>query len=224
MSMFELPVLPLDYNAFEPFIDAKTMMLHHKQQHQWYIDNLNDAATKFPELASMGLVDLNTAVGTGKLSKEVETRVRNNAGGHWNHCFCYMLMAPPGTSNGPSAEMKKVIDSTFGSMDQMKIQFNATAARLFGSGYTWLGMKPDGTMCITTTPNEDNPLMQVAPEQCIPIMGLDVWEHAYIMKYESHRPEYISAFWNIINWEQMEVNFKSASAGTIPELMPMAHM
>jgi Fe-Mn family superoxide dismutase len=137
---------------------------------------VNAALEKFPELAGLGLVDLNKAIGTEKVPKEIATAVRNNGGGHWNHSFFWKVMAAPSTTNGPSADLKAAIDSAFGSMDEMKTKFNTAAATRFGSGWAWLGVKADGSLGITSTPNQDNPLMPLADEQMIPVLGLDVWE------------------------------------------------
>lgn len=182
---------------------------------QTYVNNINGALEKFPELASLGLVDLNKAVGTDAVPKDVATVVRNNGGGHWNHGFFWKVMAAPTESNGPSAELKSAIDSSFGSLDEMKAKFNAAAAGRFGSGWAWLGLKADGTLGITSTANQDNPLMPIADDQMIPILGLDVWEHAYYLKYQNRRPEYVAAFWSVVNWEQVNSNYVGAKSGEV---------
>jgi len=215
---FTLPALPYDVAALEPYIDSTTMNIHHTKHHQAYITNLNNALDKFPEFKDLGLVDLNKQVGTDALPKEIATVVRNNGGGHWNHSFFWKVLAAPSTTNGPSAELKAAIDSTFGSLDAMKDKFNAAAAARFGSGWAWLGVKPDGSLGITSTANQDNPLQQVADEKMIPILGLDVWEHAYYLKYQNRRPEYIAAFWNVVNWEQVNENFTAAKSGATPKI------
>lgn len=215
---YELPALPYAYDVLEPYVDSTTMTIHHTKHHQAYITNVNAALEKFPELASLGLVDLNKAVGTEKVPKEIATAVRNNGGGHWNHSFFWKVMAAPSTTNGPSADLKAAIDAAFGSMDEMKTKFNTAAATRFGSGWAWLGVKADGTLGITSTPNQDNPLMPLADDHMIPVLGLDVWEHAYYLKYQNRRPEYIAAFWNVVNWEQVNENFKGALGGATPSL------
>eukprot|EP00798_Chlamydomonas_sp_ICE-L_P001138 gene1138-32497_t len=173
---------------------------------------------KFPELASLGLADLNKSVGTDKIPKDIATVIRNHGGGHWNHSFFWKVMTAPSDTNGASTELKAAIDSAFGSSDEMKTKFNAAAASRFGSGWAWLGVKADGSLGVTSTPNQDNPLQTVADDQMIPVLALDVWEHAYYLKYQNRRPEYISAFWNVVNWEQVNANFKDAKAGNVPSV------
>jgi len=215
---FTLPALSFEYQALEPYVDTMTMQIHHTKHHQTYITNVNNALEKFPELASLGIVDLNKAVGTDKIPKELATVVRNNGGGHWNHSFFWKVLTAPTNSNGPSAELKAAIDAAFGTMDELKTKFNAAATTRFGSGWAWLGVKADGTLGITSTPNQDNPLMPVADDHLIPILGLDVWEHAYYLKYQNRRPEYIAAFWNVVNWEQVNANYSAAVGGAVPSL------
>jgi Fe-Mn family superoxide dismutase len=214
---FQLPVLPYDYAALEPSIDATTMNIHHTKHHQTYVNNLNAAVEKFPELASLGLAGISAAVGTDKVPAEVATAVRNNGGGHWNHSFFWKVLTSPSNTNGPSSELKAAIDESFGSLDEMKTKFNQAAAGRFGSGWAWLGVK-DGKLAITSTPNQDNPLMPVADDQLIPVAGLDVWEHAYYLKYQNRRPEYINAWWSAVNWEQVSANYTEAKAGKVPEV------
>ncbi|DBB16445.1 hypothetical protein WJX82_006284 [Trebouxia sp. C0006] len=215
---FTLPKLPYDYTSLEPSIDAQTMQIHHGKHHQTYVTNVNAQVEKFPELKDLGLVTLNESVGTSKIPKEAATAVRNNGGGHWNHSFFWKAMTNPSNTNGPSSEVKSAIDSAFGSVDEMKTKFNAAGAARFGSGWAWLAVK-DGKLIVTSTPNQDNPLMQVADDPSIPILGLDVWEHAYYLKYQNRRPEYISAFWNVVNWEQVTENFTAAKAGKVPNVV-----
>ncbi|KAG1666052.1 hypothetical protein FOA52_006926 [Chlamydomonas sp. UWO 241] len=215
---FALPVLPYDYAALEPYVDATTMNIHHTKHHQTYVTNVNGALAKFPELASLGIADLNKMVGTEKVPAEVATMVRNSGGGHWNHSFFWKAMCAPSSTNGPTAALKAAIDSAFGSMDEMKAKFNAAAASRFGSGWAWLGVKADGSLGICSTPNQDNPLMALAEDKMIPILGLDVWEHAYYLKYQNRRPEYIAAFWNVVNWDYAAANFEAAASGASPAL------
>ena len=173
-----LPTLRYEYTALEPFIDGTTMNIHHTKHHQTYVTNLNNALDKFPEFKDLGIVDLNSAVGSDKLPAEIATVVRNNGGGHFNHSFFWKVMGAPSDNNGPSDVLKAAIDGAFGSIDEMKAKFNAAAAGRFGSGWAWLAVSPDGKLAITSTANQDNPLMGAATERAIPILGLDVWEHA----------------------------------------------
>lgn len=210
---FTLPELGFAADALEPYIDATTMTIHHTKHHNAYVTNVNSAIEAFPELKDLGLVDLNKAVGSDKIPEAVAVKVRNNGGGHLNHSFFWKVMTAPSETNGASGDLKAAIEASFGSVDQMQQQFNAAAASRFGSGWAWLGVKGDGSLTITSTPNQDNPLMGCAEHPCIPILGLDVWEHAYYLKYQNRRPEYIAAFWNVVNWEQVAKNFTEAGAG-----------
>ncbi|KAI8463001.1 MAG: superoxide dismutase [Mn], mitochondrial [Monoraphidium minutum] len=210
---FTLPELPYGYAALEPHVDAVTMNIHHTKHHQTYVTNVNAAVDKFPELKSLGIVDLNKAVGSATVPAEVAAAVRNSGGGHWNHSFFWTVMGAPADTNGAGGDVKAAIEGAFGSVDEMKAKFNAAAAARFGSGWAWLGVKEDGSLGITSTPNQDNPLMGVADDKMIPILGLDVWEHAYYLKYQNRRPEYIAAFWNVVNWEQVAANYSAAKEG-----------
>lgn len=210
---FSLPSLSYEYGALEPHIDTQTMTIHHTKHHQAYVNNLNGAVEKAVSLKGIELLDLQKAIGTDKIPEDVATAVRNNGGGHWNHSFFWKVMTSPSSTNGPNAELKAAIDAAFGSQDQMQSQFNAAAAGRFGSGWAWLGVKSDGSLVVTSTPNQDNPLMPVADVQCTPILGLDVWEHAYYLKYQNRRPEYIAAFWNVVNWEEVCKSFDEAKKG-----------
>lgn len=214
---FTLPSLPYDYAALEPYIDATTMNIHHTKHHQTYVNNIVAATQKFPELASLGIVDLNKAVGTSTIPTEIATAVRNSGGGHWNHSFFWKIMGAPTDNNGPSAELKAAIDSSFGSIDELKNAFNTAAATRFGSGWAWLNLK-DGKLVISSTANQDNPLQAAIvgeKDTGIPILGLDVWEHAYYLKYQNRRPEYISAWWSVVNWDQVNKNFELALKGEV---------
>lgn len=210
---FSLPSLDYEYASLEPYIDATTMTIHHQKHHQAYINNVNGALDDFPELKTLGLVDLNKAIGSDAIPASVATKVRNNAGGHLNHSFFWKVLTSPSNTNGVTGDVEAAVESAFGSVDQMQQKFNAAAASRFGSGWAWLGVKPDGSLTVTSTPNQDNPLMGCAEEQSIPILGLDVWEHAYYLKYQNRRPEYIAAFWNVVNWEQVAVNYTAAGTG-----------
>eukprot|EP00884_Botryococcus_braunii_P023036 jgi/Botrbrau1/9416/Bobra.0252s0041.2 len=213
---FTLPPLPYDYSALNPYIDTETMQIHHDKHHATYVTNLNAALSKFPELNGLGIVDVNALVGTDKIPAEIATAVRNNGGGHYNHSFFWKVLGAPGGNNGPSAELKAAIDEAFGSIDELKTKFNAAAAGRFGSGWAWLALQGD-KLVVTDTPNQDNPLQGLAGlNSGVPILGLDVWEHAYYLKYQNRRPEYIAAFWNVVNWDQVNQNFIAAKEGTIP--------
>jgi len=211
---FSLPALPYDYGALEPHVDTMTMNIHHTKHHQAYVNNLNAALEKFPELAGLGIAEINNSVSTEKIPADIATAVRNNGGGHWNHSFFWKVMTNPSSTGGPSGQVKEAIDAAFGSVDEMKGNFNKAAATRFGSGWAWLVSQADGTLSICSTPNQDNPLMPTAEAQGYPVLGLDVWEHAYYLKYQNRRPEYIAAFWNVVNWEQVEENYKLAKECT----------
>ncbi|KAF5833024.1 manganese superoxide dismutase [Dunaliella salina] len=215
---FVLPNLPYAPDALEPYVDTTTMTIHHGKHHAAYVNNVNAALEKFPEMKSLGIVDLNKVSIWYEFSVQTENTLQHTGGGHFNHSFFWKVMTKPSNSNGPSAELKAAIDKAFGSMEAMKEKFNAAAAGRFGSGWAWLGVKPDGSLGVTSTANQDNPLQQVAEEKMIPILGLDVWEHAYYLKYQNRRPEYIAAFWNVVNWEQVNDNFKAACGGGMPAL------
>jgi len=193
MSNFALPALPYDYQVLEPFVDKETMVIHHTKHHQAYVDKLNGAT------ADRDLISIVQNI------KNYPVAVRNNGGGHYNHSLFWKLMAPVGSSHAhPTGQLKEKIDEAFGSLDAMKTKFTDAAVTRFGSGWAWLGVKSDGSLAITSTPNQDNPLMSgVADAEMVPILGLDVWEHAYYLKYQNRRPEYIAAWWNIVNWNEV---------------------
>ena len=192
---FTLSALPYAADALEPHIDAQTMQIHREKHHNAYVTNLNGAVDKAPELASWSLDDLNAKI--AKVPDAVRTAVRNNAGGHWNHSLFWTLMGPK-AGGAPSGALAKAIDGAFGDFTKFKEQFAAAGMGRFGSGWAWL-IKKDGKLAITSTPNQDNPLMDgVAPGDVL--LGLDVWEHAYYLKYQNRRADYISAFWNVVNW------------------------
>jgi superoxide dismutase, Fe-Mn family len=199
---FELPKLNYNYTDLEPHVDAKTMEIHHSKHHQAYVNNLN-AAIENTDAASMSIEEI-----VKNISK-FSPAVRNNGGGHWNHTFFWNVMSPNGGGN-PSGELASKIDTQFGSFDAMKEEFNKAATTRFGSGWAWLCKKADGSLCICSTPNQDNPLMDIAECPGTPIIGLDVWEHAYYLNYQNRRPDYIAAFWNVVNWEAASDNYKNA--------------
>jgi Fe-Mn family superoxide dismutase len=190
---FTLPELPYGFDALEPHIDTATMQIHHGKHHQAYVNNLNAAIEKAPELANKSLDELMT--GINSVPEAVRTAVRNNGGGHWNHSFFWTLMGPNAGGN-PSGEVGKAIDDAFGGFDKFKEQFSAAGVGRFGSGWAWL-VNDGGKLSIMSTPNQDNPLM----EGKTAILGCDVWEHAYYLKYQNKRPDYIAAWWNVVNWE-----------------------
>ena len=197
---FTLPELPYATTALEPHIDARTMEIHHGKHHAAYVNNLN-AALEGSADAGKSLEEL--MAGVSKLSPAV----RNNGGGHFNHSLFWQVMSPNGGGN-PSGELAVAIDAAFGSLDEFKKQFAQAGATRFGSGWAWLCKDSDGKLFVTSTPNQDNPLMDVADKKGTPILGLDVWEHAYYLNYQNRRPDYISAFWNVVNWDEVARRFK----------------
>ena len=203
-----LPALPFPANALEPFIDEQTMLIHHGKHHNAYVTNLNAALEKAPALAGLSLEAL-----IGDLSAvpaDIRGAVRNNGGGHWNHTFFWNLLKK-NEGTGPTGELAAAITSTFGSFDAFKEQFAKAAATRFGSGWAWLCVKADKSLCICSSPNQDNPLMTgVAECPGQPILGLDVWEHAYYLKYQNRRPDYVAAFWNVVNWSKVAELYAAA--------------
>ena len=197
---FQLPDLPYGFDALEPHIDTATMQIHHGKHHQTYVNNLNAAIEKAPELGSKSLDDL--LRGIDSVPESVRTAVRNNGGGHWNHSMFWKWMAP-GAGGEPDGEVGRAIKDSFGGFDKFKEQWSAAGAGRFGSGWVWL-MNDGGKLSITSTPNQDNPLME---GKSSPILGLDVWEHAYYLRYQNKRPDYITAWWNVVNWEEVESAF-----------------
>lgn len=195
---FQLPALPYAYDALEPHIDARTMEIHHTKHHQAYINNLN-AAIAGTDLEGKSIEELMSVASSN-------TAVRNNGGGHFNHSLFWNTMAP-NAGGVPTGNLAAAIDAAFGSFDSFKDQFAKAATTRFGSGWAWLGVKPDGSLCICSTPNQDNPLMDVADCKCTPILGLDVWEHAYYLHYQNRRPDYINAFFNVVSWQAVAENY-----------------
>lgn len=196
---FTLPELPYGFDALEPHIDTTTMQIHHGKHHQAYVNNLNAAIEKAPELATKSLDELMRGINT--VPEAVKAAVRNNGGGHWNHSFFWKLMGP-NAGGQPSGDVGKAIDDAFGGFDKFKEQFAAAGVGRFGSGWAWL-VNDGGKLSITSTPNQDNPLM----EGKTAILGIDVWEHAYYLRYQNKRPDYISAWWNVVNWAEVENRF-----------------
>ena len=199
---FTLPPLPYDFGALEPHIDAKTMEIHHGKHHQTYVNNLNAAIEKAPDLANKSLDDLMRSVNT--VPESVRTAVRNNGGGHWNHSMFWQIMAPK-AGGEPGGNLGNAIRSAFGDFAKFREQFSAAGVGRFGSGWAWL-INSGGKLTISSTPNQDNPLMEGQRA----IMGLDVWEHAYYLKYQNRRPDYITAWWNVVNWKEVEKRFSQS--------------
>jgi Fe-Mn family superoxide dismutase len=196
---FTLPALPYDFAALEPHIDAKTMEIHHGKHHQTYVNNLNAAIEKAPELAKKSLDELMRDV--SKVPEAVRTVVRNNGGGHWNHSMFWQIMSPK-AGGEPGGNLASAIKTAFGDFAKFREQFSAAGVGRFGSGWAWL-INTGGKLSITSTPNQDNPLMEGQKA----ILGLDVWEHAYYLKYQNRRPDYIAAWWNVVNWKEVEKRF-----------------
>ena len=197
---FELPALPYAYDALEPTIDQETMTIHHDKHHAAYVNNLNAALEKAPELEGKSIEDLITGLDT--LPDSVKTAVRNNGGGHINHTMFWETMTPGGATE-PSGALKDAIDAAFGSLDELKSKFNAAGAGQFGSGWAWLVKDSGGALQVVSTPNQDNPLTQGHT----PILGNDVWEHAYYLNYQNARPKYLEAWWDTVNWDKVAERF-----------------
>jgi Fe-Mn family superoxide dismutase len=196
---FTLPPLPYDYAALEPHIDEQTMRIHHDKHHGAYVNNLNAALEKHGDLQNRSIEDL--LRGIAQVPEDIRTAVRNNGGGHANHTLFWEIMRPGG-ANRPSGELAAAIDGTFGGFDQFREQFAKAAAGRFGSGWAWL-IAGGGRLSIESTANQDSPLM----EGKTPILGCDVWEHAYYLKYQNRRPDYVSAWWNVVNWDEVAKRF-----------------
>ena len=196
---FTLPPLPFAYEALEPHIDTETMKIHHDKHHQAYVDNLNKAIAG-TEHENKSIEDLVQHAGT------ISPAVRNNGGGHWNHTFFWDSLKK-NEGGKPSGKLAEAIDAAFGSFDAFKEKFNAAGTTRFGSGWAWLNVK-DGKLEVSSTPNQDNPLMEIAEVKGMPILGCDVWEHAYYLKYQNKRPAYLEAFWNVVNWEKVAERFE----------------
>lgn len=198
---FTLPSLPYATDALEPHFDKTTMEIHHGKHHQAYVDNLNKAVAG-TENENKSLEELVAQAG------KISPAVRNNGGGHWNHSFFWQILAP-NAGGTPSGKLAEAINSAFGSFEAFQEKFATAGATRFGSGWAWLIVK-DGKLEVTSTPNQDNPLMDVAEVKGIPILGVDVWEHAYYLKYQNRRPEYLKAFWNLVNWNEVTKHFENA--------------
>jgi Fe-Mn family superoxide dismutase len=199
---FELPKLPYAVDALEPYIDAQTMSIHHDKHHQAYVTNLNAAIEKHPELGKKSLEDLLSNLNA--VPEDIRTAVRNHGGGTWNHDMFWEIMAPK-AGGTPNAELQKALESAFGSFDKFKSEFEKAANGRFGSGWAWVVRKGD-KLSIVSTANQDNPYS----DGLIPIMGIDVWEHAYYLKYQNRRAEYVSNWWNVVNWETVADRYNQA--------------
>ena len=199
---FELPPLPYEYNALEPHIDAQTMQIHHDLHHGAYVTNLNNAI-KDSAVASWSVEDLVSRI--NEVPENIRTAVRNNGGGHINHSMFWQIMSPRG-GGAPSGTLASAIDQAFGSFDSFKTAFNDAGAKRFGSGWAWLVLDKSGKLQVTSTANQDSPLM----DGLQPVMGNDVWEHAYYLKYQNKRPAYLAAWWNVVNWDEVAKRFDAA--------------
>ncbi len=197
---YTLPPLPYAYDALEPYIDTETMKIHHDKHHQAYINKLNAALKGHPEVRSIPLEEL--LKNLSKVPEEIRSAVRDNGGGTYNHSFFWLVMTPKSTKE-PSGKIKELIDKQFGSFDEFKKQFNKAAVSVFGSGWAWLVLDEQGDLKVMTTANQDSPLS----EGLVPLLTLDVWEHAYYLKHQNKRGEYIDAWWNVVNWEQVDKNY-----------------
>lgn len=200
---FTLPPLPYAYDALEPAIDKETMTFHHDKHHQAYVDKLNEAVAADASLQGKTLEELFASI------SKAPKAVRNNGGGHWNHSLFWELMAPVGETGEPSPDLAAAIDRDLGGLEKFKEAFNAAGAGQFGSGWAWLIVQ-DGKLKVTSTPNQDNPLMDVAEEKGAVVLAADVWEHAYYLKYQNRRPDYLKAFWTVVNWNKANELFAAA--------------
>jgi Fe-Mn family superoxide dismutase len=204
MGQHECPPLPYPYDALEPHIDTRTMQIHHDKHHQGYVNNLNAALEGHPDLQAKSVEELLSDLDA--LPESIRTAVRNNGGGHANHTLFWPSMSPDGGGE-PSGPLAEAINASFGSFSAFKEQFSKAAATRFGSGWAWLCVDGGGGLQVLSTPNQDSPLSQ----GLTPILGLDVWEHAYYLNYQNRRPDYIAAFWNIVNWDEVALRFKAVS-------------
>ena len=201
---YELPPLPYPFDALEPHIDAKTMEIHHDKHHQAYITNANNALKDYPQLAAKPVEEL--IADLSAVPEAIRTAVRNNAGGHANHSFFWLILGP-NAGGSPKGKLADAITSTFGSFDQFKEKFQAAGAGRFGSGWAWLVVNKAGRLEITSTPNQDSPIM----DGLRPVLGVDVWEHSYYLKYQNRRPDYLKAVWNVINWDAVGKYFEATA-------------
>lgn len=206
-SQFSLPPLPYSYSALEPYIDTQTMKIHYNNHHAAYVNNLNKTLEKYPAFQEWSLDELIRSL--DKLPNDIQTAVRNNGGGHYNHSLFWTVLAPPNTVNMTTTLREKIIRD-FGSVEDFKVEFEKAALGRFGSGWAWLVVDNMGTLRITSTANQDNPTMPLGEKKGVPVLGLDVWEHAYYLKYQSKRADYIKAFWEVVNWIEVERRINKA--------------
>lgn len=199
---FTLPELKYAFDALEGAIDAQTMQIHHDKHHQAYVDNLNKALETHPELQDKSIEELVMNIGT--LPEDIRTAVRNNGGGHWNHTFFWEILSPDKQSESDMPKLSEAINATFGDFAKFKEEFKKAATGRFGSGWVWLIKTDDDSLKIVSTPNQDNTLMDIAETKGKPVLGLDVWEHAYYLKYQNKRPDYVDAVWDVYNWKKAE--------------------
>jgi Fe-Mn family superoxide dismutase len=204
--VFELPPLPYDYSALEPYIDTQTMQIHHDKHHQTYVTNVNNALQGQDQLASMSVDDLLRNI--NQVPESIRTAVRNNAGGHSNHSMFWNIMKPNGGGE-PTGDLASAIQQAFGSFDAFKTAFNDAGTKRFGSGWAWLVLDSSGKLQVISTANQDSPLM----DGLYPVMGNDVWEHAYYLKYQNRRPEYLNAWWNVVNWDEVARRYGQGRGG-----------
>lgn len=203
---FELPPLPYAYDALEPYIDTQTMQLHHDKHHAAYVNNLNAALQSHPQFASLSIEDLIRRL--NEVPESARTAVRNNGGGHVNHSMFWQIMKPNGGGE-PTGELASAIRQAFGSFDAFKTQFNDAGAKRFGSGWAWLVLDQSGDLAVISTANQDSPLT----DGLYPVMGNDVWEHAYYLKYQNRRPDYLNAWWNVVNWDEIARRYSLGRSG-----------
>ncbi len=203
---FELPALPYAFNALDPHIDAKTMEIHHGKHHNAYVTNLNNAVAADATAQGKSLEDLIAHISKFPMA------IRNNGGGHWNHSMFWSIMSPNGGGE-PKGEIALAINGAFGSFENFKKEFSNAGATRFGSGWAWLSVDANKNLFVSSTPNQDNPLMDIAEKKGTPVLGMDVWEHAYYLHYQNRRPDYMAAFYNVINWEEVNARFKKAIGG-----------
>lgn len=203
--MYTLPTLPYDHKDLEPYIDAQTMEIHHTKHHQGYINKLNDALKDHSDLLQKPVEELVSELNS--LPEKVQNAIRNNGGGHANHSLFWTILTPSGT-DAPSGSLAEEIEDKFGSLEEFKAEFTSTAGSQFGSGWGWLVVTADKNLAVISTPNQDSPLTSGKT----PILGVDVWEHAYYLNYQNKRPDYLEAFWNIVNWTEVERRYEAAIA------------
>ena len=206
---FTLPTLPYAYDALEPTIDAETMRLHHGKHHQAYVDKLNEGVAEDPDLQGKSLEEILSGISAQP------KKVRNNGGGHWNHSFFWETMKPGGSE--PSGRLLRAIEDKFGSFDAFKARFSEAGVGQFGSGWVWLIADSQGELAITSTPNQDNPLMGDVAAKGTPILGNDLWEHAYYLKYNNRRPDYLAAWWNVVDWDKAAERFDSVRVSSLAD-------